>query len=556
MASAPPSPVAFLLGAGASADARIPVMREMHRAFIDRQNPEDQEFLRRVETATLPYAARLGRDGVDTELLLAGLEHIAALPDDLSRHLLGANSPPAAALVQASRLARTLRTHIREQCLIPTERDVEYLQPLIRLTNTYDTLDFFSVNYDLCIEMAAAAVEVPCETGFELYWNPERLDRVGTSEQALLRLHKLHGSVTWFQSEYQYLHLPVRPVNGVLERVDGTRLDEMLVYPALDKEPDLSPYPNLIDRLRQTLRTAKVLVVIGYAFGDKSLQYLLTEALKQNRRLQLLIVEPGETRAGEFFEADRFVHLKSGLRAALADEQLLTTMNRLIEADLLAAEGFRAVGIDSRLARTRLTEAIDSYLSTQHWAGAQHLVMRAVKAIITPPRTADELLIRDWRTLIEHAPSFDAPTALAWFGLLPYHLDGIESVIIEQQDLRFDPDELDELGAEKRLIRRAFRPDAFSWEPDLELGDLRWWENQMLLYAQGFPEDQSMRKHALRRLAAQLARLDAIYDALVEYPESREALLARIRPPIEEYRQEQGISVLGQYVATALTESG
>jgi hypothetical protein len=57
MALVPPSPVAFLLGAGASADARIPVMREMHRAFIDRQNPGDREFAADVESiaSRLPY---------------------------------------------------------------------------------------------------------------------------------------------------------------------------------------------------------------------------------------------------------------------------------------------------------------------------------------------------------------------------------------------------------------------------------------------------------------------------------------------------------------------
>src|ERR1700683_4313883 len=153
MAAESPSPVAFLLGAGASADARIPVMREMHHAFITSQSAGDQAFLRQVEAATLPHARKLGRDVVDTELLLGGLVHFAGLPDDLSRHLLGANSPPPEALAQATRLAAALRAHIRQQCLIPTERDVEYLQPLVRLTNTYDTLDVFSVNYDLCIEM-------------------------------------------------------------------------------------------------------------------------------------------------------------------------------------------------------------------------------------------------------------------------------------------------------------------------------------------------------------------------------------------------------------------
>ena len=136
MATETTSPVAFLLGAGASADARIPVMRVMHEAFIAQQTAEDQRFLRRVEAATLPYATKLGREVVDTELLLAGLQRFASLPDDLSRHLLEVHAPPADPLRQAARLATALRAHIREQCLIPTEQDVEYLQPLIRLTNT------------------------------------------------------------------------------------------------------------------------------------------------------------------------------------------------------------------------------------------------------------------------------------------------------------------------------------------------------------------------------------------------------------------------------------
>jgi hypothetical protein len=553
MATETTSPVAFLLGAGASADARIPVMRVMHEAFIAQQTAEDQTFLRRVEATTLPYAIKLGREVVDTELLLAGLQRFASLPDDLSRHLLEVHAPPADPLRQAARLATALRAHIREQCLIPTEQDVEYLQPLIRLTNTYETLDFFSVNYDLCIEMAADAVDVQYETGFELYWSAERLNLSGTPEQALLRLHKLHGSVTWFQSDYEYLHLPIRLPEGVLERVDRTPLDEMLLYPTLDKEPDVSPYPALLDRFRQALRAVKVLVVIGYAFGDASLQHLLSEALKQNRRLQLLVVELNDTRAGEFFDAHRFVHLQGRLLTTLADESLITTMNRLVQADVLATEGFRAVGTDSRLARSKLTEAIACYLAAQHWAGAHHVVMRASKAIITPPKLANELLVSDWRTMIDRAPSLDDPTAPTWFGILPYHFDGIELKIVERQDQQIS---LEELGPEERLSRRPFREDALRWAPALEVGDLLWWRDQMLRYQRGFPEEQSMRKQALRSLADQFERLYVVYEALTTTPADREALFNRIRPVIADYRQVQGISGLAQYFATHLTTPG
>ena len=543
-----PSPVAFLLGAGASADARIPVMRRMHLGFIEALSADDRALATRVDAAIRPYARLVDRDGVDTELLLAGLEHFAGLSSDLSRHLLNVAPPSAEDMARAAALAQGLRAYIRQQCLIPTEADVAYLHPLIRLTNEHPTLDFFSVNYDLCVEMAADAVEVSCETGFRLYWEPEQLNSVGTPDKPVLRMHKLHGSVTWFRSEYQYLHLPVQPGGEGLKGSDGSPLQELLVYPALDKEPELSPYPYLLDRFRRSLRETKVLVVIGYAFGDQSLRHLLLEALQQNRQLQLLVVDPNETRAGRYFPGERYVHLKGGLLESLANEQLITSMNKLIEANQLTGMGLRSVGANSSTARQRLTDAIDRYLDAQHWAAARDLVAKASKAIITPPRGNLELLVRNREALLEHAPAFDAEDWATWWSIVPYHLDGLEERVVQSLDQALTSDQL---PVEQRLVRRPFRSDAFRWSPNVAVSDRVWWIAQLRRHLASINVGEFVRTIVLRRLIAQLEILFGLYEYLTAPGPRNNEWVEPVRGPIAQYMQERGVSELGLDVVNA-----
>jgi hypothetical protein len=520
----------------------------MHLGFIETLPADDRALATRVDTAIRPYARSVDREEVDTELLLAGLEHFAGLASDLGRHLLNVAPPPAEDMVRAAELAKGLRRYIRKQCLIPTEADVAYLQPLIRLTNDRPTLDFFSVNYDLCVEMAADAVEVTCETGFGLYWEPTRLDAVGTPDKPILRLHKLHGSVTWFRSEYQYLHLPVQPEGEGLKSSDGSLLQELLVYPALDKEPELSPYPYLLDRFRRSLGETKVLVVIGYAFGDASLRHLLLEALQQNRQLQLLVVDPNETRAGIYFPEERYVHLKGGLRDSLANEQLITSMNKLIEANQLTGMGLKSVGANSSVARQRLTEAVDRYLDAQHWAAARDLVAKAAKAIITPPKGNLELLVRNREALLAHAPAFDAEDWATWWSILPYHLDGLEERVVESQDQSLS---LDQLPADDRLVRRPFRSDAFRWSPGVEVSDRLWWREQLRRHLASINVSESMRTIVLRRLMAQLEILLGVYEYLTTPGPRTDEWIEPVRGPIAQYMQERGVSQLGFDVVTA-----
>jgi hypothetical protein len=61
---------------------------------------------------------------------------------------------------------------------------------------------------------------------------------------------------------------------------------------AAGKDAHSEPYATLVERLRTSLRKASALVVIGYSFRDLHVKTIVTEAMSENKRLRLVVVDP------------------------------------------------------------------------------------------------------------------------------------------------------------------------------------------------------------------------------------------------------------------------
>lgn len=524
------SDVVLLLGAGASVDAGIPDMTGMYDLFVDSLDVDDRGFVEAVAADLSAWGRGLNRKPKDVEVLLAGLTRYAALEQDLTLALLHQSPPDNTA--EAVRLATRLRRHIRRMCLGMDHRiDHAYLIALVRLAYRYGALDVFSLNYDMCIERASRDASIRCETGFTLEWTPSRFQDIGSPESPILRLHKLHGSVSWYQTDdYQYRHIPIRS-DEPLEDIDGRRLTEMIVYPELEKEPDLSPYPFLLGRFRDAVMSTRVLAVIGYSFGDRSLRETITEALNRNGQLQVVIVDPAdEPRIPAGWSSARFVHIKEKLKPLLQSDRLGRAVSGIVEAGQAFTRAQQANPLAAGQARIDFTTAVSNYLEIGHREAAYVVVRAAAAANVGEGTQARDMIVPTARDWLDAFPAPNSEAASSWWRVGANHARAIEfHVLTRVSNL---------LGggiAGQRIQEMLSRFGSASVPyPVPDENVLRSFQAVARLH-RGAISGESLRARALDRLLVHLAMLERIDRLWADRPEDwAEAVL----PVLGEYGQE------------------
>lgn len=124
-----------------------------------------------------------------------------------------------------------------------------------------------------------------------------------------MALFKLHGSTSWYknsQGEIQKHNLAQ----------ELPELDNTLIYPGRTKIETLDePYQTSYQYLAACLRRAEVLLVIGYAFGDLSIQRTVQSALADGAKFKVVIIN------GEQFSPESVPFLETlGSRVSVIGE--------------------------------------------------------------------------------------------------------------------------------------------------------------------------------------------------------------------------------------------
>lgn len=152
-------------------------------------------------------------------------------------------------------------------------------------------VDYFTLNYDTLIEDALALERVHALDGFQGgatgWWTPSAY----SDSAAKARVFKVHGSIDWCHVEGDVLP---RRIRQGLEASEGT--EHVLIWPAATKyrESQRDPFAQILSMLRESLRPPKssevVLGVIGYSFGDSHINHELDRALREAEgRLTILV---------------------------------------------------------------------------------------------------------------------------------------------------------------------------------------------------------------------------------------------------------------------------
>ena len=162
--------------------------------------------------------------------------------------------------------------------LITLQRDLNY------------PLHVFSLNYDLCVENLDSS-EFRVETGFADYgpnhpWDWERFDIEGSNNVAAqLVLYKLHGSINWKRgSETKELFCVQQ-----IESVDADRME--VIFGREFKLEAADPYLFFAYRFRALSLAARLIVVLGYGFGDAHINKMLTQSLRSDSERRLLVIQ-------------------------------------------------------------------------------------------------------------------------------------------------------------------------------------------------------------------------------------------------------------------------
>lgn len=309
--------VVFLLGAGASFDAGLPLLQELTE-IVRADLPADlQGFFDRLLNAGLHPHERESRSIED---LLTAADAVA------SARLAGGDVSPRSSAFLAHEVRKRIWYSLSERHI----RHIDYLDRLEEIHKALGGLTVASLNNDLVIEKWCESRGVPLRRGFdsEGRFDPRRLK----PSTAALTLLKLHGSVDWILRADRGLSLIEhgwRTLWG-LRRFQTPIPNVAAVFPSRLKVFQALPLRRLFVEFDERLDLASILVVVGSQLADAHVVEAIQDACRRNETLRVLLVDPEPLSAwknlgglaGNLQKEDRIDLLPLGFAAALESGQL------------------------------------------------------------------------------------------------------------------------------------------------------------------------------------------------------------------------------------------
>jgi hypothetical protein len=279
----------FLLGAGASHDAKLPLMDELTSQFREwlHESGDAEKRTRYLPLFDAAVRAVSPTGTPNIELVLSLLGTVSNLKLGPAARVVTKWQPPFDGEPhEAAALTGDIREYISTRLRKVNPTDGNYLTGLLDFHDSDEPLDVFTMNYDRLVESMAARFGFRFTTGFGDVWDPGLFD---SEKRWAMRVFKLHGSVDWYR-------VPGTSViyQGAKEHYAFPKSlpVEVLLYPAESKEAFAEPFATLMSWFTRALSTAKFCIAVGYSFRDAHIRRTVLDRLGTNPALQLLIVDP------------------------------------------------------------------------------------------------------------------------------------------------------------------------------------------------------------------------------------------------------------------------
>jgi len=205
-----------------------------------------------------------------------------------------------AALELRKAILTTIRDHFTESS-DSMQKVVDLYRPLFELLGKESgptAIPIFTTNYDLALEVftdRARSYGYGMIDGFDHRvhstnppWDPNEYHRFVLSapgtELTTLVLFKLHGSVFWQKNEEKIVFN---------DRRTSEEIEYVLLYPTQTKTIVEDPFLTCYNYFEECLRNAKLMIAIGYSFGDDYLNQVIARCQLANPELEIMVFNPG-----------------------------------------------------------------------------------------------------------------------------------------------------------------------------------------------------------------------------------------------------------------------
>ncbi len=308
--------IIVLIGAGCSADANIPtasqMMRKIEEGCLNTDAGDFKNLYNYVKSAIIYGQGIQGKfdvpinveDLINVLTELEKRERNLVFPfianwNNLLTDLAGTN------FTSVTKFKKVINTQLLQWVKRDNyERDASYYTGFYGFQKELELpLRVFSLNYDLCFEKLAEP-GYRLELGFDQdrNWDYRRFEG-DENAQVSMYLYKLHGSVDWKRE------------NNQLIRSDSPVDNPELIFGIPAKLQSYDPYLFYIYELRKYSLQSKLIIVIGYSFGDDHINDLLRQALQLNPIRRLLCIEGGSVTVDHVKE-----NIKNRLSLATVDQ--------------------------------------------------------------------------------------------------------------------------------------------------------------------------------------------------------------------------------------------
>lgn len=279
----------FLLGAGCSSCAGLPLMAELTEIVLEHKkiSEDSKALIKKI------HESFSGAQYATIEDYMSEIIDLLSIAE--RRNLRGANQSKVT-LVDHQSNASELQTALDEikiaisSSIGDIEVDVTTHQQFIRAIHntlqagkTFRCVDYFILNYDTLVEDALGLECVLFCDGFNGgetgWWDPELF----SAENNAARVFKIHGSIDWCHLKGDFLPRRIRSnIKTESER------SNVLIFPASTKyqETQRDPFAQMLKHMRQSLRPSEkeevVLAICGYSFSDSHINIEIENALNQS----------------------------------------------------------------------------------------------------------------------------------------------------------------------------------------------------------------------------------------------------------------------------------
>jgi hypothetical protein len=290
--------IIFLLGAGASKEAGIPISTMMI---------ENVEELLNLDEKWKPYkelyhclkSSILHGFGINGEYntSLLNIETLVNTMEELTKSIkhpiypfVGSWIPRLAELTNNNfEMIEDLRGNIINKLFAwmkyEQNEKIEYFKGFLRFQYEWKHIvRIFTVNYDLCVEDACADGNINRGIDNSTHtWNWKNFENEENSDYNII-LYKLHGSIDWSREK-----------SVVKERKNDIKDGEAaLIFGTAYKLQYLDPFLYLIYEFRRRTLDPKTVAIIciGYSFGDEHINGIIGQSITDNPNRRIIVVSP------------------------------------------------------------------------------------------------------------------------------------------------------------------------------------------------------------------------------------------------------------------------